>query len=334
MLTRCPHCATAFRVGPEQLKMRQGRVRCGACHEVFNALDELIEMNTSGPSSDSETVQDSKEFASAPQVAEAPASLRGHIPAETLHDSDSATQSPPATAQQLTPLSQPVVERLDETSLATATETAATSAEARTTDGGPGVVEAKNSNPDATHWAAAIQTTDPPSPRGPVAVTPLRARRYGLALVCLLAFGVLMVQAAHYWRVELATRLPATLPWLDSSCRLLECKIELPTDSERLGIESSDLNPEPGDATRLRLVATLRNRAPYAQGWPHLELTLTDPSDQALARRVIAPDEYLAHVPTTRHSDGFSAQSELTLTLPLATRHANAAGYRLYLFYP
>ncbi len=39
MLTRCPHCRTAFRVTPEQLKMRQGRVRCGACHTVFDALD-------------------------------------------------------------------------------------------------------------------------------------------------------------------------------------------------------------------------------------------------------------------------------------------------------
>jgi predicted Zn finger-like uncharacterized protein len=43
MLTRCPACATHFRVTPDQLKLRAGRVRCGECQHVFNALDTLIE---------------------------------------------------------------------------------------------------------------------------------------------------------------------------------------------------------------------------------------------------------------------------------------------------
>ena len=43
MLTRCPACATHFRVTTEQLKARSGRVRCGECQQVFNALDSLIE---------------------------------------------------------------------------------------------------------------------------------------------------------------------------------------------------------------------------------------------------------------------------------------------------
>ena len=43
MLTRCPSCATHFRVTAEQLKLRAGRVRCGECQHVFNALDTLIE---------------------------------------------------------------------------------------------------------------------------------------------------------------------------------------------------------------------------------------------------------------------------------------------------
>ncbi len=43
MLTRCPHCETAFRVTPEQLKARNGLARCGSCHGVFNALDSLTD---------------------------------------------------------------------------------------------------------------------------------------------------------------------------------------------------------------------------------------------------------------------------------------------------
>ncbi|PAV24614.1 hypothetical protein CF392_15290 [Tamilnaduibacter salinus] len=38
-LTRCPHCGTRFRVTGEQLNVAGGKVRCGQCMEVFNALD-------------------------------------------------------------------------------------------------------------------------------------------------------------------------------------------------------------------------------------------------------------------------------------------------------
>lgn len=43
MLTRCPYCGTTFRVTPEQLKIREGQVRCGKCRRVFDALRALVE---------------------------------------------------------------------------------------------------------------------------------------------------------------------------------------------------------------------------------------------------------------------------------------------------
>ena len=39
MRTRCPECATVFRVTSEQLRQKAGKVRCGHCHAVFNAFD-------------------------------------------------------------------------------------------------------------------------------------------------------------------------------------------------------------------------------------------------------------------------------------------------------
>ncbi len=46
ILARCPACATTFRVRPEQLQARGGRVRCGHCHHAFNALDSRIPEDT------------------------------------------------------------------------------------------------------------------------------------------------------------------------------------------------------------------------------------------------------------------------------------------------
>lgn len=43
MLTQCPHCLTLFRIGPEQLKVAAGKVRCSRCNQVFNALQRLEE---------------------------------------------------------------------------------------------------------------------------------------------------------------------------------------------------------------------------------------------------------------------------------------------------
>ena len=41
MITKCPACATLFRVTPEQLQAHQGQVRCGRCMTVFDGLVAL-----------------------------------------------------------------------------------------------------------------------------------------------------------------------------------------------------------------------------------------------------------------------------------------------------
>ncbi|MEY4590068.1 MAG: hypothetical protein RL497_2144 [Pseudomonadota bacterium] len=46
MITRCPQCATAFRITAAHLKLAQGSVRCGACFTIFNALENLSERAT------------------------------------------------------------------------------------------------------------------------------------------------------------------------------------------------------------------------------------------------------------------------------------------------
>ena len=42
LATRCPHCRTTFRVVQDQLKLRGGLVRCGACKEIFNGTENLL----------------------------------------------------------------------------------------------------------------------------------------------------------------------------------------------------------------------------------------------------------------------------------------------------
>jgi predicted Zn finger-like uncharacterized protein len=44
LATICPHCNTTFRVASDQLKLRGGIVRCGACNEVFDGNAALIDL--------------------------------------------------------------------------------------------------------------------------------------------------------------------------------------------------------------------------------------------------------------------------------------------------
>ena len=59
LATRCPHCNTTFRVVEDQLKLYSGIVRCGVCHEIFNATDYIVDdsapANTGSPVSSRET---------------------------------------------------------------------------------------------------------------------------------------------------------------------------------------------------------------------------------------------------------------------------------------
>ncbi|MDR1368478.1 MAG: zinc-ribbon domain-containing protein [Candidatus Accumulibacter sp.] len=43
MKARCPNCWTVFRVTREHLSARGGKVRCGQCQEIFNALGNLLD---------------------------------------------------------------------------------------------------------------------------------------------------------------------------------------------------------------------------------------------------------------------------------------------------
>jgi predicted Zn finger-like uncharacterized protein len=45
LATQCPHCHTTFRVASDQLKLRGGIVRCGACQSIFDGNAHLVDLD-------------------------------------------------------------------------------------------------------------------------------------------------------------------------------------------------------------------------------------------------------------------------------------------------
>lgn len=159
-----------------------------------------------------------------------------------------------------------------------------------------------------------------------------KSRRWPWVAGSLLLLIVLLAQAAYFFRVDLAARLPGLKPALQSYCRLLQCSVPLPQIADLMSIESSEMEADPSQGNAITLNANLRNRAGYTQAYPSLELTLTDTQDRALARRIFRPAEYLK--PGEDEASGLPPNREVSVKLHLDTTDLKPAGYRLFLFYP
>lgn len=277
MITRCPACSTSFRITPEQLKAVQGKVRCGQCQKVFNAIDTLLD-------SAAETKL---------ATAALPDLLEPAFPGEPSFLAEPAENILVEPPDETEPYIQP-----SETS----------------TDSG---------------WQE--QEIEPLLHEEPE--TPPRRHTWAWALAVVFALLLLLLQVIVHFRVELGVLLPDSKPLLQALCQPLDCDLPLPRKGDLISIESSDLRPDANG--QLMLAATLKNRAPFVQTYPHLELTLTDIDDQPILRKVLAPADYLPKGFKTEA--GFATNGEIAVNLALVHEHAaNAAaiGYRLYLFYP
>ncbi len=259
-ITRCPDCGTRFKVTDAQLDAHEGLVRCGHCHEVFNAREHLHDDTPS------------------PQLS---------LPIELDF---------PAHEPDLTPLlNVPELEEEPKTTLAQQVQFVE-----ELTD------EVPETQPRKSGWMGTL-----------------------LALLLTL---MLLAQAAYFFRVELGARLPGLKPLLAQYCTLLACSIELPHKADLIIIESSELESDPNQSNIITLHALVHNRASYTQAYPSLELTLTDMQDQAVARRVFHPADYLKVI--AEEKQGIPANRDLDIKLHLDTTDLKPSGYRLFLFYP
>jgi predicted Zn finger-like uncharacterized protein len=319
MLTRCPSCATTFRISPEQLKARQGRVRCGKCRNVFNALETLIEEPPQPvPAVELEAATVPEEAITARPESAPPAPEPDVAP----------TPAPPQAAP--SPLEAPEAEPTPVA--ATPPEREVAAAERAATDRPK---PSKKPSPPAEHEdeAGEPETLVDYAPAfESLMVEEAPRRAWPWVLGTLIALPALAVQAALHFRVDLAVMAPETKPALHLLCAYAGCDLPRPSKVELVAIESSDLHPDPANPKQLQLVATLKNRAGFSQEYPHLELTLTDTTDKALLRRALAPTDYL---PKDKPAAmGFAANAELGVNLVLAVKDVAPVGYRLYVFYP
>ena len=330
MHTTCPSCHAVFRVTPEQLDVRGGKVRCGKCAFVFNAFDSLV--------TPIETVS-----LIAPPMDDS-------LPAEHEVEEEHITlqPAPPTVAEPLTasfPIpSDDQIDRETEEINRRIAETA--HAELLREEKKP----AEPAPEDAT-WEDTAEKPEVTPAKSKLEITPdlqqklqnlqneldtneKRARwhRLGWCLGVLMLTALAVGQIAFFKRDMLAARYPDMAPALETFCQALQCKIALLANVEQIKLDASDLQSDSDQPGKYTLSATLRNLAPYRQAYPHLELTLTDGGNQPLARRHFAPREYLAK--DEKPEAGMPGNEDVLVKLPLEVIDINAVGYKLFVYYP
>ncbi|MGQ0751309.1 MAG: DUF3426 domain-containing protein [Betaproteobacteria bacterium] len=305
MATRCPACATLFRVTPQQLQARAGRVRCGRCANVFDGFGGLVTLP--------ETARDAESLPHDPAAASMPAQPEREAPVRlpAIPDFRAAPLAPTTPSvppafrfQDASPVMPDAPEPLAARPRAARLETRAEGVMSRST-----TLSADSQFLQQAHAGR-------------------RRRVRGWGVGCLLLLLVLGSQAIYFYRGELAAHYRPLKPLLVRMCAVLQCEVPLPQRPRLINIEASDLqNADSSRPGLLQLTATLRNHADHDLAYPALDLVLTNTREHTLARRIFMPRDYLDKSRDARA--GFPAKAEVTVRLNLDTGDLGAAGFRL-----
>jgi len=332
-ITRCPSCGTAFRVRPHQLEARDGRVRCGRCSVVFDARESLAEHLDVGEP-DAAGARRTPIFDPSadamPEPTREPAAERAlGRPGVPLADAGSI---PLADRGSIPLADRGSIPLADRGSVPLADRGSVPLADRGSI---PLADRASVPLPDEERYDDELEYSDAEGDEyrfGPQRKRRARVRTVLWGLASLVLLLALAGQIAYVFRSDIAARDPDARRLLLRACERLGCEVPLPGHADLVTIEVSEMHPEPEMPGILALSAVLRNRADFAQRQPWIELTLTDARDRALARRVLAPRDYLGE--RVEFEQGLAAGQEQSLRLLLDTAGIQPTGYRLLLYYP
>lgn len=341
LATRCPNCHALFRVVADQLKLRGGLVRCGACRHVFDAIgtlhyidDAVLSAPVPAPAA---TIGGGRPGAksgggddlgvAAAVTAVIPAGPAAKAPAEQGADSSLADAGSDETSPEVAPLADSAAtEPPTNTGRNWADEDQAEPAAA----GDEGALdqdgaEAATQLDDAVPAPAFLNENATRRKRG-------RSILFGGGAVVLLLLA--LAQFAVLYRTEILARLPEARPALSGLCRVFGCSVGWPMRGDLLAVVGSELQALPGTSA-FELTAVVRNRGRFTLALPAVELTLTDTMNRAVARKVFAPADYLTAETdaNARLLAGIESGADLTIRVAFEARGVNAVGFVVYPFY-
>ncbi|MEJ5999062.1 zinc-ribbon and DUF3426 domain-containing protein [Paucibacter soli] len=336
LATRCTACGTIFRVVQDQLRVSDGWVRCGRCAEVFDAREQLFDMDREAPppwppqvleqppteqapparpAPDEQATwvmpSDTRRPAAEPSAVDAPAEASPDP--QLIRDEPAAAEDrrepywepePPAEPEPEAPLQPPA----DDQDVVLAPSLAPSNAATAAPPGAAPLPSFLKHAEGRARWQ-----------RRPV--------RLALALGSgLLALG-LTAQVLWHFRDAAAAIYPQALPQLRAACAQLGCEIKPWQRIDAISVESSALTLA-ASGNHYKLSLALRNKSGWELALPWVDLTLTDANGAIVARRALSPADF------NLGKNSLAAGAEQGLQLVLSTGKQRVTGYTVEIFHP
>ncbi|WP_018152556.1 DUF3426 domain-containing protein [Leeia oryzae] len=360
--TRCPNCRTAFRVKADQLAAMAGKVRCGRCAYVFNALDHLLPP-AEGPRTEFPAELAVPRSPGAPRtLVETPAvtpvmptdasppkpvsdGLKGKIEAlevqsmqqvdaleEAAQQADAVDHAEAVPVGEATAVATPAGKHVDEPEAPAKLDLAPFLQR-------PALAAIVDTQAQKAHDApkSVVGVVDElPSPQLDLSALldihpPPPRFRWLWRILAILASLMLVMQCLWIWRVPLYKAAPESMGIWQTVCPLLKCRLPSIQDATALEVDNVELEEKSASPRIVMWSLELRNQASYPVALPDLQLTLTDTADLSVARKYFAPHDYLAAVDAAKGT--LAAKSVLMIHVPLLLDNLNPAGYRVQAIY-
>ena len=320
-LTQCPHCLTRFHVTGTQLSAAHGKVRCGQCLQIFNALEEAIEeepgetdvapdhrVQGSDSAAASDRNNENEEdlvFDDSPEEDAREGNYAGHKyysgtddelsdafqeieRGETPHFHDAFSEDEPLDDALLGD-----DEHWTESLLA---DDELPEPPPLESDSDPASPRHQPPHSRGDH----LQTKEPiwanlssqPIAAPYVDRVPLRRRLlWSAAALAAAALLVYQVGWAHFDRLALYEPLR---PWYARVCSWADCELPLLQAVDRIRTRELVVRSHPDEDDALLLEVTLVNEANFEQPFPAITLTFSNLNRDIVAQRILEPGEYLA----------------------------------------
>ena len=280
MFTVCPGCTRQFRISAEHIAAASGQVRCGFCHEQFNALDRLYDEPLSN-----EKILNSIQLA--PELdqeleVEPQFDITGNEESEIIDSEQDIliTNNETNVDQEL----ETAINEIGVRPSVTKIKTRIKKEETENNKSGPVKKQIKE-----THYEF-------PEPEDILAETPDRQSKISAIFWSTASFVALIaiaLQLVWFNRDVVLMEYPQLKPYVKQICKELACRLIRQRDARAIKLVNRDVRLHPGYQDTLLVNATMKNELPVRQPYPRVQLTLFDTSGALLGYREFVPSDYL-----------------------------------------
>lgn len=309
MYTVCPSCTRQFQIFAEHLSAAAGQVRCGFCHEQFNAMERLYDEPLSNdkilrqqlePQSEKEEPQFEipETITSELVLPEEEEITATNIESEKIQGLQTAINE-----IGIRPAAEDIREKVQQDGIDKSHLDASEDVTLRREIGEQNVVKNEGSFQEAKAEEKALpeeQFNFPELEENFLLDASSREKnRWSWLLpffwttATMIALIAIIAQLAWFNRDRVLLEYPELLPYAKQVCEKFDCQLIREKDVSKIKLINRDVRLHPTYQDTLLVNAAMKNELSIRQPYPKVQLTLFDTVGSLLGYRVFAPEDYL-----------------------------------------